>query len=172
MNANKVFLAPTEGLWGLSAPAACFELVQDIYALKNRSASKPFIVLYTQKTTSVLEQWVNWDLVSEEDLQFYAHQKYKFMSFLLPASHLAPRHLVLEKKISARFIHKGSIKRIINSLGQPIVSTSANISGQAPLRRLKLLKKTFDTLPIEKGRLGGKTGSSAIVDLISKKVLR
>jgi L-threonylcarbamoyladenylate synthase len=169
---EKVFIAPTEGLWGLSAPASNQQLVEKIYALKKRNLTKPLIILYTEKTQDVLENWVNWQALSESDREFYFINRFKFITFLLPASLKAPDYLTLDAKISFRYIHSGSIKRIINTLGQAIVSTSANISGQASLNRLKGLKKTFPQLPIMRGRLGGKTGGSAIIDLISKNYLR
>lgn len=166
------FLAPTEGLWGVSAIAHSSAACQKVAALKQRKLSKGFIVLYTHACNAQVHSWVDWAALSCEDKSYYDYQKYKFASFLLPASKEAPEHLVKDQKISLRYIHYGSIKRIIDSIGVPIVSTSANLTGQSPITKKKQLIKTFPDIKVYKGSLGGKKKSSLIIDLQSKRKIR
>ena len=166
------FLAPTEGLWGLSGRADSLAVCQRIAHLKNREMSKGFIVLYTHKTSKIISQWINWDQIDIDDRLYYQKHKFKFVSFLLPVTSQAPKHLVKEQKILLRYIHYGSIKKIIDSIKVPIVSTSANLTGQEPIIRMNLLKKFFPDLPIVKGSLGGQKKSSTIIDLQSKRKIR
>ena len=168
----QVFIAPTEGLWGLSASALSVSATKEICLAKKRPSEKSFIVLYTQKTQGQIWSWVNWSEVGRQEQDLYLERRKKFITFLLPASAQAPQQMVLQGKISFRYIHQGSIKRIIDTLGFPILSTSANISGQSPLIKQKDLKRVFNNYPIIPGRLGGKSKPSLIVDLLTGARLR
>lgn len=169
---SKVFLAPTEGLWGLSASALSSNGAKLICLAKKRPEHKSFIILYTLKCQDLVWPWVDWSQVSLEKKDYYLKAREKFITFLLPASKEAPETYVVDGKISLRLVNYGSIQHIVNSLGFPILSTSANISGQPPLTAIKDLKREFDQIPFFPGRLGGKSKPSLIVDLVTGARLR
>lgn len=167
-----VFIAPTEGLWGLSGKAASPLVCTKISELKQRPNHKGFIVLYSSKVESHIRGWVDWNKLGPVKTSQYFSKRDKFVTYLLPASSSAPAHLVREGKISLRYATFGSIKRILDNLGFALVSTSANISGQPPLCSLKQLKATFPSLSLVRGLLGGRKRGSSIIDLEDGKTLR
>lgn len=169
---KKPFFAPTEGLWGFSGLAYDKSICDEIDALKRRGPEKAFIILYTNKCAHLFESWVDWSALDRITVEYYYQSKEKFITFLMPASNQCPKHLVKNGKASFRYIHYGSIKRIIDALGQPIVSTSANRTGFSPIVKKSQLKKQYPDIFIYPGRLGGKTRGSTIIDLLTKERLR
>ena len=166
------FFAPTEGLWGFSGLAEVKEVCDRIDYLKKRGAEKAFIVLYTNRCADSFHKWVDWSSLDSESYKYYHKNKEKFITFLLPASSVCPKHLVKQGKVSFRYVHYGSIKKIIDSLAAPIVSTSANRTGLPPIFKKSELKKQYPNVFIYPGRLGGKTRGSTIIDLLTKEILR
>lgn len=121
-----VILSPTDTIYGLSADARNLAAIEQIREIKGRDESKSFIVLvnserlFNQCTGDIPE--VAWDLIDNATSP---------LTLVLPASNYLPELLRPNEMVAVRFVKEGYISELINKCNCPIVSTSANLSGQA-----------------------------------------
>ncbi len=123
---GSVILYPTDTIWGLGCDATNAEAIDKIFAIKKRRTSKSLLILLdeVEKLSLYLDHipTIAWDLVAQAHRPttfIYQHVKN------LPQNLIAP-----DGSIAIRIIRNEFCKRLISLLGKPIVSTSANISGQ------------------------------------------
>lgn len=121
-----ILLYPTDTVWGLGCDATDEKAVQRIAELKGRSGDKSFIVLVN--SFHMLEKYIPefpeicYDLIdlSERPLTIiYDNPK-----------GLAANVLAQDGSIGIRLTNHPVVNQLINSIRKPIVSTSANISGE------------------------------------------
>lgn len=121
-----IILYPTDTVWGIGCDATNASAVDRIYELKKRNDKKSMIVLvdkldnvskYVKKVPEVA-----WDLLEVAD---------KPLTLILPEARGVAENLVPEEKtIGIRVADHDFCKQLIYKLGRPLVSTSANISGE------------------------------------------
>jgi L-threonylcarbamoyladenylate synthase len=118
-------LYPTDTIWGIGCDATNEEASKRIIDLKGRSEEKSFIVLVDGFT--MLEKYVPdfhpicYDLVDLAE---------KPMTIIYPsAKGLAPSILANDGTVGIRITKDPICLKLIRSLRKPIVSTSANLSG-------------------------------------------
>jgi L-threonylcarbamoyladenylate synthase len=123
---GSVILYPTDTVWGLGCDATNSEAIDKIFAIKKRRASKSLLILLdeVEKLSLYLDHIpaIAWDLVTQAHRPttfIYTHVKN------LPQNLIAP-----DGSIAIRIVRNDFCKRLISLLGKPVVSTSANISGQ------------------------------------------
>jgi L-threonylcarbamoyladenylate synthase len=131
-----VGVMPSDTIYGLSARTLDKAVVEKLYKLKDRSSSKPFIILISN-----LEML---DLLSIPKNEVEARKKYWPGSVTLICS--APQspewlHRGL-KTLAIRWPDHKELLELINQVG-PIISTSANIEGQIPARSANEAKAIF-----------------------------
>lgn len=128
---GKLILCPTDSVYGISCDATNKDAVQKILDLKGRTAEKGFIILLN--SDRMVNQCfreipaVAWDLMdfSNEPLTIVMEDG-KFV---------APNVLNSDGSLGMRYIKEGSINEIIKKFNKPIISTSANFSGEkSPLK--------------------------------------
>lgn len=122
-----IILYPTDTIWGLGADATNPDAVDKILSLKKRGNQPGLIVLVERD--SRLNRYVEeipamaWDLidVTEEPL-----------TIIYPAGReLAAKVCAPDGSVAIRMVKDEFCEALISKLNRPIVSTSANISGQA-----------------------------------------
>lgn len=122
---GNILLYPTDTIWGLGCDATNADAVDKIFEIKQRPKEKSLIVLVD--SIEMLEQYVN---VTEkiESLIF---------SFKEPTTIIYPNPLGLAKNainedntIAIRLVKHRFCQQLIREFGKPIISTSANISGE------------------------------------------
>lgn len=123
---GKLILYPTDTIWGIGCDATNGEAIKKIYALKNREEKKSLIILVSDE--SMIHKYV-----SDPSLKLLSHisttQK-PTTAIFKNAVHL-PSQLVNEDGSIAMRIPKDDFCiQLIEKFGKPLVSTSANISGQ------------------------------------------
>jgi L-threonylcarbamoyladenylate synthase len=121
-----VILYPTDTIWGIGCDATNEEAVKRIYQIKEREDSKSMLVLLdsANKIPSYIEEMpeIAWDLIEVAD---------KPLTIIYPgAKNLAKNLIPPEMTIGIRITNEDFTKRLIQRFKRPIVSTSANISGQ------------------------------------------
>lgn len=111
------------------------------------------------------------------DLAYINDRERRFIEKLLPG----PVTVLLKKKekvsdmfsgkdlVGIRFPDHEITIRLIELAGVPITSTSANISGEAPPRKLAEIKIKVDYI-IDGGECRGEP--STVVDVVNKKIIR
>jgi L-threonylcarbamoyladenylate synthase len=121
-----VILYPTDTIWGLGCDATNEKAVQRIFDIKKRVDTKAMLVLLD--SPSKLEGYVSevpeiaWDLIELTD---------KPLTIIYPeAKNLAKNLLSEDKSIGIRITSELFSKSLCERFRKPIVSTSANISGE------------------------------------------
>ncbi len=121
-----IILYPTDTVWGIGCDATNPEAVQRIYDLKNRPLSKSMLVLVDQpgrigQYVQVVPE-IAWELMEVND---------KPMTIIYPgAKNLAPNLIAADGSIGIRVTTDDFCRQLVQRFRKPIVSTSANISGQ------------------------------------------
>ncbi len=121
-----VILYPTDTVWGLGCDATNTAAVQRIHELKGRTDPKSMLVL--MEDPGFLHRYVaeipdvTWDLIECSD---------RPLTLVFPgARNLAGNLLAVDGSIGIRFTREMFTKTLIRRLKKPLVSTSANLSGE------------------------------------------
>lgn len=119
-------LYPTDTIWGLGCDATDEVACQKVLDLKSRPETKSFVLLVD--SFHMLERYIPefhevcYDLI---DLAT------KPLTIIYPnAKGLAPSVLASDGSVGIRLTSDPTCQKLIRSIRKPIVSTSANISGQ------------------------------------------
>lgn len=121
-----LILYPTDTIWGIGCDATNEEAVNKIYDLKKRADTKSMLVLVD--SIARLEQYIQqipevaYELLEVAD---------KPLTIIYPnAKNLASNLLALDRSIGIRLVKDEFCQKLIMRLKRPIVSTSANLSGE------------------------------------------
>ena len=126
LGSGGIILYPTDTIWGIGCDATRLETVQLIYALKQRDDSKSMLVLVNG--LRMLKQYLH--TVRPEALELIAKAE-KPTTIIYPgARKLASNLLAADGSVGIRITSDPFCKKLIELTGKPIVSTSANISGE------------------------------------------
>jgi L-threonylcarbamoyladenylate synthase len=121
-----VILYPTDTVWGIGCDATNAEAVQRIYEIKKRPDSKSMIVLVGDER-DVLQYVAAPDLAVFD----YIEQQTRPTTVIFEQAIGLPDNLVAEDgSIAIRLVQDEFCRHLIKRLRKPLVSTSANISGQ------------------------------------------
>jgi L-threonylcarbamoyladenylate synthase len=127
---GKVILYPTDTIWGIGADATNTKAVQRIYKIKNREKGKSMIILLDdmEKLSDYVEYVpeISYDLIEKTRVP---------LTIVYPkAKNLAKNLIAADGSIAIRVVKGEYCSEVIRQFGKPIVSTSANISGDDPPR--------------------------------------
>ena len=126
LKAGGVILYPTDTVWGLGCDATNPEAVAKVFAIKKRSEAKSLVVLACDLDMVALHireiPSIAIDLVEVNDAP---------MTIVYPgAQGLAPEVVAEDGSVGIRIPHHEFCEALIRRLRRPLVSTSANISGE------------------------------------------
>lgn len=122
-----IILYPTDTIWGLGCDATDAAAVAKIYALKNRAENKSMIVLLTSENE--IEKYCK---APSEKIKTLLLKENRPLTIIYPeARELAKNLIGNDGTIAVRIVKDLFCEALINNLGKPIVSTSANISGES-----------------------------------------
>lgn len=121
-----IILYPTDTVWGIGCDAANAEAVDRIYTLKQSRDKKGMIILLDD---------INKVSVYASKAHLYAFELFEItdkpLTLILPGAQNIASNLVAEDDtVGIRIPHHAFCKELIRQLKKPLVSTSANISGQ------------------------------------------
>ena len=117
-------LYPTDTIWGLGCDARRADAVRRLYAIKERDPHKSMLVLCTEE---IVESG-KWKMESEARPTTYILPAEMWRSmFRAP---LAEGLAADDGSLGIRLVHHDFCRRVVDALGAPLVSTSANLSGQ------------------------------------------
>ncbi len=121
-----VILYPTDTIWGLGCDATNEQAISRIYEIKKRDDAKSMIILLA--SVSQLDRYIQqvpeiaWELFEVAD---------KPLTVILPgAKNLAKNLVAKDNSIGIRIVQDEFCKKMIEKFRKPVVSTSANISGE------------------------------------------
>lgn len=125
LKSGGIILYPTDTIWGIGCDATDDEAVMKIFKLKNRDQNKPLIILVeSEKRLQDLVEVpaVAWDIMDLSE---------KPITIVYNAPKGISKNLLAEDgSIGIRLVKDEFCKRLISKLNKPIVSTSANFSGE------------------------------------------
>lgn len=130
LNAGGVILYPTDTVWGLGCDATNSEAVRRIFQIKQRADSKAMLTLTDAEGR--VEQY--FDDVPEVAWQLWEVAD-KPLTLILPrARNIAPELIAEDGTMGVRITKEEVSNTICARLRRPLVSTSANISGEPTAR--------------------------------------
>lgn len=121
-----IILYPTDTIWGIGCDATNASAVEKIYALKQRPDEKAMIVLVANES-DILKH------VAAPDLQLFDHLQTTTKPTTViydGAIGFADNLVAKDGSVAIRICNETFCKHLIKRFRKPIVSTSANISGQ------------------------------------------
>ena len=160
---------PTEAVYGLGCDALNQASVESIRALKGRTTEKGFILL--------IADWAQLfpliQPITEEQLVRVRSTWPGFVTWVFPKAPSLPSWLTGGQDTVAIRMSAHPIARAL-SKSQPLVSTSANLSGQSPAKNEEELRQQFPTGidALVQGQLGDFTQPSTMYDVLSNQQLR
>lgn len=126
LQSGGTILYPTDTIWGIGCDAGNQESVRKIYHIKMRADSKSMLVLVNG--IPMLEEYL--DSIPLRAIEIIEKAE-KPTTIIYPgARNLAKNLLAPDGSIGIRITSDPFCKKLIESTGSPIVSSSANISGR------------------------------------------
>lgn len=124
ISSGGIILYPTDTIWGIGCDATNADAVEKIYQIKKREASKPMIILVDsdQRLQSLVEvpemAWEIMDLSEKPVTIIYDQPK-----------GISKNLLAEDGSIGIRVVKDKWCQQLIRKINVPLVSTSANFSG-------------------------------------------
>ena len=126
LRSGGVILYPTDTIWGIGCDATNPAAVNRIYEIKQRQDAKSMLVL--MENPNLLNSYISevpeiaWELIDVADTP---------LTIIYPgAKNLAANLLAKDGSIGIRITNEAFTQQLIQRFRKPVVSTSANISGQ------------------------------------------
>ena len=153
LRAGGVIVYPTDTVWGIGCDATNEEAVRRVYALKRRADSKSMLVLLDApgKLQGYVEEVpeMAWDLLEcTAPLQLPLQRGRENTEHIRPLTIIYPRGKNLAKSLLAedgrvgiRITRESFSKALCERLRRPIVSTSANISGEPAAKTFRQISE-------------------------------
>jgi L-threonylcarbamoyladenylate synthase len=126
LKSGGIILYPTDTVWGLGCDATNAEAVAKIFTLKNREDSKSLIVLLD--TENKLQSYVS--EVPDIAYELIAYTEKPLTIIYSGAKNLAKNLINQDGSVGIRIPKHDFCQQLIQRFRKPIVSTSANISGE------------------------------------------
>ncbi len=125
LQAGGTILYPTDTIWGIGCDATNISAIEKIFKIKKREQNKSMIILVEsakrlQDIVDVPE--IAWDIIELSD---------KPVTLIYDNPKGLPKELLADDgSIGIRLVDDLYLKKIITKLNKPLVSTSANFSGE------------------------------------------
>ncbi len=126
LRSGGIILYPTDTIWGIGCDATNATAVSRIYEIKQRQDTKSMLVL--MENPNLLNSYISevpeiaWELIEVADTP---------LTIIYPgAKNLAANLLAKDGSIGIRITNEAFTQQLIQRFRKPVVSTSANISGQ------------------------------------------
>lgn len=122
-----IILYPTDTVWGLGCDATNETAVAKIFALKKRAETKSMIILLKHKAGIK-----NFCKIPSASIVEMIENTERPLTIIYPeAKNIAGNLISEDGSIAIRIVKDVFCETLIGAFGKPIVSTSANISGEA-----------------------------------------
>lgn len=169
LSAGGFVIIPTETVYGIVGNAFNKDTFLKLNKIKKRPQDKKF-TLFVKDGKEIAK----YSILDEIDREIIKKMMPGPLTFVLRAKNL-PDYLISEDGTVGFRIPKGKMAtQIINNVDFPLISTSANISGEETLYDINAIKKLFgkDVAVYLKGNVGGNIPSTVINRDKNIKILR
>jgi L-threonylcarbamoyladenylate synthase len=133
IQAGGIILYPTDTIWGIGCDATNPEAVQKVYDLKQRVEAKSLIVLVNgdKMLYNLFKE------IPEVAFQIWDLSERPTTLVLDNPRNIAAGCIAADKSLGVRIVKEAFCFKLLERLKKPIVSTSANISGQPTAMNFK-----------------------------------
>ena len=174
INEGGIILYPTDTVWGIGCDATNAEAVAKIYKLKQRAETQSMIVLMNGEKMI----YTVFKDIPEVAWQILDLSENPTTLVLDNPRNIAPNLIAPDKTLGMRIIKEPFCFKLLERMKKPLVSTSANISGQPTPKSFKeispeIIKGVDYVVNLHQDKIGGKP--STIIKLTNDsqvKVLR
>lgn len=130
-----VIICPSEGVYGLSCDATNEKAIRRIIALKKRDTAKGLIMVDCKR--DFLNQHLDLERINSQDLALMEANWPGPHTFVVPVNQEFKSSAVRDNHTLAfRVTAFAPLAKLCEKLGKPLISTSANISGQSAVSTL------------------------------------
>lgn len=141
LRSGGVILYPTDTVWGIGCDATNKEAVKRIFEIKKRVDTKAMLVLIDSpaKLQAYVEEVPDmaWDLIELTE---------KPLTIIYPeAKNLAENLIADDKSIGIRVTSEEFSRKLCSQFRKPIVSTSANVSGEPTPANFNQISESIKT---------------------------
>lgn len=168
-----VIAYPTEAVYGLGCDPDNDAAIKKLLELKQRPWQKGLILVASDY--SQLAHYLDDTQLTTGQLKFVFSKWPGPFTFIMPINPDTSKLLCGSfNSLAVRVSAHPDIQAICNKLGKPLVSTSANTTGQKPAMSTDDVIEQFEGLiaAVVIGHLGSEASPSTIIDTISGTVLR
>lgn len=166
-----IAVLPTDTIYGLHCLSTDTDAVERIISIKGRKNTPGFVLLASdmRMIESVTEM---------PDRELAARLRSVWpapLTAILPASGKVNRHVSVNGTVAVRIPRHRQLREIIKIVGEPIISTSVNRTGTAPLNRISKIKSMFgglDAYISRRGRTSAFSSTLADFTVIPPRLLR
>ena len=142
LKSGGTILYPTDTIWGIGCDATNIDAIEKIFEIKKREKTKSMIILVEsekrlQDLVDVPEMaWEIMDLSEKPVTIIYDHPRN------------LPKELLAEDgSVGIRLVKNDFLKKLISKLNKPLVSTSANFSGEkSPMKFSDISQEIVDSV--------------------------
>ncbi len=173
LNAGGVIAYPTEAVYGLGCDPDNEAAVLALLAIKQRPVEKGLILVAANY--SQLLPYVDDNAIPQEKRYQIFSSWPGHVSWVLPASPAAPKWITGQfDSIAVRVSAHPVVQQLCLTYGKPLVSTSANLSGQPAITDKAELEHCLGAMlaAIVPGALGGATQPSQIRHALTGDIVR
>lgn len=162
LKSGGTILYPTDTIWGIGCDAMNSEAIAKIFEIKKRDQNKSMIILVEsekrlQDLVEVPE--MAWEIMDLSE---------KPVTLIYDDPQGLPKEILAEDgSIGIRLVKELFLKKIISKLNKPLVSTSANFSGEkSPMKFSEISKEIIESVDFvaveNRDKMSEYSGSSVI----------
>jgi L-threonylcarbamoyladenylate synthase len=171
LKSGGTILYPTDTIWGIGCDATNAEAVAKIYRIKKRDEKKSMIILLAHENDIK-----NYAYEPDEKIKDLLANTEKPLTIIYPkAKNLAANLLNEDGTIAIRVVKDAFCEYLLKAFGKPIVSTSANISGEETAKHFGEIstevKNAVDYIVEQRRKEKTNTGASKIVKWNEDKII-
>lgn len=139
LNQKKLLLYPTDTVWGIGCDATSAEAVAKVFGIKQRSESKSLVILVD--SFEMLQKYI--PKVPKAVIELLSKTTNPTTIIYNNPVGLAINVVASDNTVAIRIVQNEFCRELIHLFGKPIVSTSANISGNPTPKSFDEIEKSI-----------------------------
>jgi L-threonylcarbamoyladenylate synthase len=167
LHSGGIFIYPTDTVYGIGGKADSSDVVRKINAIKGSESSKPLSVMVAD--FGMIDEYCDTGIWEDVILRRYLPGPYTFILKLRK-----PFAASGTDRVGVRMPDSAFCRALCERIGEPVITTSANLSGRnAPVRFGDIDKKILDSVQVAVDGGPTKYGkASMVLDLVDVATLR
>ena len=144
LESGLVLCYPTETLYGLGCRADNKDAIKRIYEIKKREKEKNFTLLF--KDLNMIKDFCNLKYLDENLILEFSPGPFSILLQAKESKSIDRRLVSSNNEVCCRISSHPFTTKLFEFLNYPIISTSANVSGNKNIFLFKTIYNTFDNL--------------------------